>query len=176
MPLSRETTMDTDGLLRIARDIIARVPSCMAITVGANGEANARVVNMKPLSDAWTVRFATDRKSRKSQEIQASGRLTLAYHDIPGAAYVTLIGRAVINNDVTAKRASWQPDSYRWYPGGPEDPNVVYVDFTAERIELWSTQHGVVPDPVKGLWAASLIRDASGWRQSTTFPEVGAHT
>ncbi len=162
--------MDTDGLLRIAREIIANVPACMAITVDGNGEANARVVNPKPLSDAWTVRFATDRRSRKAREIERSGRLTLAYQYDPGSAYVTLIGRAVINDDVTAKTKNWRPESYRWYPGGPEDPNVVYVDFTAERIELWSSSHGIEPDAVKGLWAAVLIRGASGWRADTTFP------
>jgi pyridoxine/pyridoxamine 5'-phosphate oxidase len=65
--------MDTHGLLYVAREIIGKVPSCMAITVDRNGEANARVVNPKPLSDAWTVRFATDRRSRKSEEIERSG-------------------------------------------------------------------------------------------------------
>ena len=51
----------------------------MVITVDRNGDANARVVNVKPLSDEWTVRFATDLRSRKTQEIERSGRLTLAY-------------------------------------------------------------------------------------------------
>lgn len=50
--------MQTENLLRIARKIIAKVPSCMAITVDGNGDANARVVDPKPLSDTWTVRFA----------------------------------------------------------------------------------------------------------------------
>src|SRR5215468_571824 len=141
--------MHTDALLRIAREIIANVPACMAITVDRNGDANARVVNPKPLSDAWTVRFATDRRSRKSVEIEQSGRLTLAYQYDAGKAYVSLIGRATICNDVSAKIANWKPESYRWYPGGPADPNVVYVDFVAERIELWSSSHGVEPDPVR---------------------------
>ena len=29
--------------------------------------------------------------------------------------------------------------------------------------ETWNTPGGVVPDPIKGLWAAVLIRDTSGW-------------
>ena len=53
--------MATHDLLLVAREIIGKVPACMAITVDPNGEANARVVNPKPLSDAWTVRFATER-------------------------------------------------------------------------------------------------------------------
>jgi general stress protein 26 len=117
--------VDTNDLLQVARGIIAKVEACMAITVDRNGDANARVVNPKPLSDAWTVRFATNRRSRKSQEIEQSGRLTLAYQYDAENAYVTLIGRAVITDDVAAKTANWRPESYRWYPGGPADPNVV---------------------------------------------------
>jgi len=162
--------VDTDDLLQIAREIIGKVTSCLAITVDQNGDANARVVNVKPLSDTWTVRFATNRRSRKAGEIERSGRLTLAYYD-PERSYVTLVGRAVINNDVAAKTANWQPDSYRWYPGGPADPNVVYVDFTTDRIELWSVPHSVEPDPAIGLWAAALVRTPSGWHQHTTFPQ-----
>jgi general stress protein 26 len=163
--------VDTNDLLQVARGIIAKVEACMAITVDRNGDANARVVNPKPLSDAWTVRFATNRRSRKSQEIEQSGRLTLAYQYDAENAYVTLIGRAVITDDVAAKTANWRPESYRWYPGGPADPNVVYVDFTTERIELWSSSHAVVPDPEIGLWATVLVRETSGWRQLTTFPQ-----
>jgi general stress protein 26 len=163
--------MDTDRLLQVAREIIAKVSACMAITVDLNGDANARVVNPKPLSDGWTVRFTTHLGSRKSREIERSGRLTLAYQYDRENAYVTLVGRAVINDDVAAKTANWRPESYRWHPGGPADPNVVYIDFTAERIELWSSAHDVVPDPTIGLWAAVLVREASGWRLQTTFPQ-----
>lgn len=163
--------METTDLLRIAREIIVEVPACMAITVDRDGEANARVVNTKPPSEAWTVRFLTDRRSRKCKEIERSGRLTLAYQHDPGNAYVTLIGHAVINDDVATKTANWRPESYRWHPGGPADPNVVYIDFTTERIELWSSAHAVVPDPKIGLWAAVLIRGVSGWRLQTTLPQ-----
>ena len=168
--------MRTDSLLQIAREIVARVPWCMAITVDAHGDANARVVIPKPLSTAWTVRFATDRRSRKSTEIERSGRLTLAYQDDDGKAYVSLIGRAMIVEDVAAKIAGWTADSYRWHPGGPTDPNVVFVDFVAERIELWSSPDGIVPDPVHGLWASALVRNGADWVQTTTLPAspVGA--
>ena len=165
--------MHTEALLQIAREIIAKVPACMAITIDQNGDANARVVNPKPLSEAWTVRFPTDRRSRKCGEIEQSGRLTLTYQ-YDAEAYVALIGRAAIREDVAAKLANWDALANKWFPGGPTDPNVVYVDFIAERIELWATPQGVVPDPVRGLWAAVLVREGSGWVQSTTFPNSAA--
>lgn len=166
--------MDTDELLAIARQVIEKVPTCMAITVNGNGEANARVVQPSELSDAWTLWFCTHRGSRKVQEIEQSGKLTLAFQHDPEGAYVTLVGRATINDDVAFKNSFWKPASFRWHPGGPDDPNVVVVDFAADRIELWSSPYGIVPDPLKGLWARVMIREASGWHQSITFPRSQA--
>ena len=52
---------------------------CFAITVDQDGDANARVVQASQLSEDWTVRFMTDRRSRKVEEIERSGKMTLAY-------------------------------------------------------------------------------------------------
>ena len=71
-----EDVMDANDLLKIAREIIAKVPMCFAITVDQNGEANARVVQTAELSDQWTVRYTTDRRSRKVREIERSGKMT----------------------------------------------------------------------------------------------------
>jgi general stress protein 26 len=160
--------MDTNLLLQIARDIISKVPACFAITVDQDGHANARVVQTSRLSEDWTARFMTDRRSRKVEEIERSGKMTLAYQLTSENQYVTLIGRATVNDDIELKNATWQPASLRWHPGGPNDPNVVLIDFVADRIELWSSKDSVVPDPLKGLWAAALTREPTGWRHHPT--------
>lgn len=162
--------MGVDELLAIAREVVARTPNCMAITVGRDGEANARVIMASKLDEGWSLYFITDRRSRKAAEIERTGRLTLAYQDDPGGAYVTLIGKATVSSDIAFKQAIWRPASLRWYPGGPTDPNVVIVHFQAERVELWSLPHGVVPDATKGLWAAALTRGPDGWQAHVTQP------
>jgi general stress protein 26 len=156
--------MDHHELLQLVRETVDAVPSCLAITVGRNGDANARVVNPGKMTDAWTVRFMTDRRTRKVGEIERTGRMTLVYQHDAGGAYVTLVGRAAIIDDVAVKTAIWRPQSFKWHPGGPADPNVVLIEFTAGRIETWNSPHNVVPDPTKGLWAAVLVRDGPGWR------------
>ena len=97
--------MDAGGLLQIARGIVDKVAMPLAITVGPEGEANARVVQTSKLSDDWTVRFMTDRRSRKAQEIGRTGRLTLAYQCDADNSYVALVGRARIVDDVDVKKA-----------------------------------------------------------------------
>ena len=68
--------MSVDSLLCIVRETINAVPTCLAITVDGNGDANARAVNASKLTDEWTVRFMTDRRTRKFGEIARTGRLT----------------------------------------------------------------------------------------------------
>ena len=101
--------METDALLEIARETIDRVPMCMAITVGADGDANARVVQPSRLTAAWSVRFMSDRRTRKIEDIERSGRITLAYQHDAGGAYVALVGRATIIDDVAVKKRSGSP-------------------------------------------------------------------
>jgi general stress protein 26 len=164
--------MSAHNLLRLARETVNAVPTCLAITIDGNGDANARAINTSKLTDEWTVRFITDRRTRKVGEIARTGRMTLVYYHQAGNAYVTLVGRAGIIDDVAVKQSIWQPGSFKWHPGGPTDPNVVLVEFVAERIETWNTPGQIVPDPTKGLWAAVLTRDANGWRYAGTSQEV----
>jgi hypothetical protein len=74
-----ESTMtNTDCLLRLARDTINAVPTCLAITTDENGDANARAINTSKLTDEWTRRFVTDRRTRKFREVSRTGRMTLS--------------------------------------------------------------------------------------------------
>jgi general stress protein 26 len=141
------------------------------MTLESTGDANARAINTSKLTDEWTLRFMTDRRTRKVGEIARRGRMTLVYYHQAGGAYVTLAGRARIIEDVAVKQEVWRQASFKWHPGGPTDPNVVLVEFVAERIETWNTPGQIVPDPTKGLWAAVLTRDANGWRHAGTTQE-----
>lgn len=157
-----------EQLLRIARGIIAQVTWCFVITAGENGEVNARIIQIGVLQEDWTVRFMTDRRCRKVAEMERTGRLTLAYQHDPDRAYVTLIGRPTVIHDVEAKRAVWKPETYRFHPGGPEDPNNVLIRFATDRIEMYSGAHDIAPPP-HGFSAATLRRAEAGWTVSATF-------
>lgn len=157
--------MDIDDLLRAARETIAGLDLCFAITAAESGEINARIIQVGRPHDDWSVRFMTDRRCRKVREIERSGRLTLAYQNVPDRAYVTLIGCATATEDVAARRAVWRPETYRFHPGGPEDPNNVLVVFRTDRIELYSTAREVRLEPL-GFTAAVLVRSGSEWRSA----------
>jgi general stress protein 26 len=70
-----------------------------------------RVVWTSQLSEDWAVRFMTDRRSRKVEEIEPSGKMTLAYQFTPENQYVTLVGHATVNDNIEVKNAIWKPGS-----------------------------------------------------------------
>lgn len=155
--------MSTDYWLTVARETIAQVKFCWAITIAADGNPSARVIQPMPLADDWSVRFLTRRDGRKVAEIESAGRLTLGYQHDPEFAYVTLVGRPRVLDDVAYKRSIWSPVSDRYYRNGPDDPNVAVVHLDTDRIELWSSLRKVAPEPY-ALSAAMLERDGTGWR------------
>src|SRR5215467_2053823 len=95
-----------DNLLLLARETVSAVPTCLAITIDENGDANARAINPSKPTEEWTVRFMTDRRTRKFGEIARTGRMTFVYYHQAGGAYVTLIGLARIIHDITVKQAT----------------------------------------------------------------------
>lgn len=155
--------MDTDRLLALARKLVEELTFCVAVTQGEKGELNARVVQPLPLQEDWTVNLLTNRRCRKVREIERTGRMTLLYQHDADKSYVTLVGRATIEEDRGLKRAVWTPGHARWNPGGPDDPATVFARLVPDRIELWSAVHDVMPPPM-GYSAALLLREGAGWR------------
>lgn len=156
-----------EQILLVAKETIAKVPMCWAVTADAHGGANARVV--QPFfsqldQDGGVVRFVTSGSSRKVREIASSGRISLGYQYDAEQACVTLVGAASIIDDRTYMRDNWRTDWNVFFPGGPSDANAVIIEVTVGRIEVWNLVRKIAaPD---GLRASTLQRAASGGWQS----------
>jgi general stress protein 26 len=152
------TAEAVERVLRAARETIAKPRYCWAVTPSADGGANAR--GMQRLAnigdDEWTVWFLTGGGSRKADEIRRSGRMTVAYAHDAGGDYVALVGRAAVVTDRSLIHARWQEGWNRFFAGGRDDPNAVFVKVEIGRIEI-CVEHG--------SWTAALEREAQGpWR------------
>jgi general stress protein 26 len=159
--------MDTDHLLTLARELVDGATYCVGATVAEDGGANARILQPMKVQEDWTVNVLTNRRCRKVREIERSGRITLLYQSDDGRSYACLRGPAEIVEDRDLKRAVWTPVHQRINPTGPEDPATVFVRLRTERIELFSVEGGVTPEPY-GYSAGVLVRDADSWKYETT--------
>jgi len=168
--------MNTEEFLNIARELVDKQKFCFAVTVTSCGEANARIIQPHKPTQDWSIDFATRRTTRKFKEIESSGKLTLAYQDDTDRAYVSLVGHAVVDDNIELKRTRWaaltakeRELALRWNPKGPEDSDWLYIRLITNRIELWSATRNIMPEP-KGYSAAILRRadPSDTWTYSTS--------
>jgi general stress protein 26 len=141
-----------ERLLAAARDTMARVTYCWVATPSGDGGVNLRLVGpIRGVSgeEDWTIWFVTSGGSRKVADIRRAGRLTLGYQHHPDRAalvdYVALIGRAELVEDRSEIRDRWIEKWRVYFPGGPDDPDTIFVRLNVDRIEL--CVRGVTPEP-----------------------------
>jgi general stress protein 26 len=160
-----EERCHVERLLAAARKTIAEVAYCWVVTRAVDGGANARVVRVffgEPGDDEWTRRFLTLCSARKTAEMRADPRVTLAFQHSSGEAYVALVGRAELIDDKAVVRSLWQPSWDDLYPAGFIDANMIVAKHAVERIELHI--RGVTAEPWGHGRTLVERREPNGWR------------
>jgi general stress protein 26 len=157
-----------DRLLTAARDTMARVTYCWAATPSEDGGVNVRVVGPIPGvsgEEDLTIWFVTSDGSRKAADIRRAGRLTLGYQHHPDRGpddYVALVGRAALVEDRSEIRDRWLEKWRLFFPGGPDDPDVIFVRMNVDRIEL--CVRDVTPEPFGSRYSAIERGDDRSWK------------
>ena len=167
-------TMTTDAapnedqiarLLQAARETIAGIRYCWLATRALGDGANPRAVRAHAGSlggDEWTRRFLVRQGSRKVGEIDRDPRVTLAYQDMTGDAYVALGGLAHLVRDRAEMRSLWPDSADKLFPEGFADANMIVVRVEIDRIEIHA--RGVTSEPF-GHGRTLIERETTGaWR------------
>jgi general stress protein 26 len=153
--------MTVKDWLEVARATIEGVEYCFLITESESGEANARLMQPFKPDEDLTIWFGASPRSRKVREIKAHDRVTVAYEHPEEGAYVTLLGRAVLERDVELRGKYWRRRWVRYWPEGPESDDYVLIKFMPERLELMSEAREVAPDPI--MQPGVLVREGDEW-------------
>jgi general stress protein 26 len=136
---------------------------CFLITLGEGGVANARLMQpFDPEPDLAAVWLGVSPRSRKVNEIERDERATLAYQYPQEGAYVTLLGTAVAEADLTLRQKYWRDSFEQFWPAGPTGDDYVLLKFSPNRIELMNIARNAAPEP-HGLRAVILERRGEDW-------------
>jgi general stress protein 26 len=154
-----------EALLAGAAKTIRNVHYCWLVTEAADGDTNPRPMG-RLLHDAdedeWTIRFLTDGRSRKVADLRHTDRVAIIFQQAPDDAFVTLIGKATLNESASEIRRRWIDAYDTYFPSAADRANAVFVAVAVARINLWI--RGVTPEPF-GLRTTILERDTGhGWR------------
>ena len=135
-------------VIMAAREIMSAVRYSTLVTIGVGGHPQARIVDAFAPDSALTVWIATNPATRRVAEIARDPRVTLMYFSPTTFEYVTLIGTAVLDSNVTHKAAYWKPDWARLYKDENRGPDYLLIKVTPSRIEVVSMRRGIANDPV----------------------------
>ena len=128
------------GDLASVSRLLKKLDICMLTTCAADGALHGRPMSnngeVEYDGDSWFFAFSD---SRKVREIDADPRTELAFIDTPNGTWVNVEGEAtIVRDDVDRKRELWREDLERWFPRGPEDPNVVLLKVHARHVDAWA--------------------------------------
>jgi general stress protein 26 len=134
-------------VIAAAKAIMQEARYCTLVTVGPDGQPQARIVDpFLPDSD-FTVWIATNALTRKVEDIRVNSRVTLLYFSAATFEYVTLVGSAVLDADSSHKAAHWKPEWAGMYKDQNRGDDYLLIRVKAARLEVVSTRRGMRNDP-----------------------------
>lgn len=144
-----------DKMLTSAREIMTAIRYCTFITIGPDGQPQARVVDAAAPDSGFLVWIGTNGVTRKVADIKKDPRVTLMYFDEENQEYVALVGRATVDNDAAHKAAHWKPSWGMMVKDGYRGSDFVLIRVQPTRLEISSVRRGIFNDPL--TWRPAII-------------------
>jgi general stress protein 26 len=117
-------------------EIVKKTGICM-MTTRFEGGLRARPLEARPDRDAGVIWFLTDVRGLKDDEIEANPEVCLTFVYPKEKVYLSITGEASVNRDPERAKALWNEEQQAWWPGGPEDPNVLVMRVELKRAGMW---------------------------------------
>lgn len=118
-------------------ELVKGIRVAMLTTIESNGEAHARPMYTQDEPTGEDLWFFADRQSAKVNELMINPRVLLTYADPSAHRYVTIWGAASVHDDHEKAAQLWSAPAQGWFPGGPQDPNLVLIRVRPEKAEYW---------------------------------------
>jgi general stress protein 26 len=138
---------DRAEVLKAAREIAAKARYATVITLGGDGQPQARIVDALGPDADFAVWIGTNPLTRKVAEIAKDSRVTLQFFDASLPAYVTLLGTASVVTDTEVKAVHFKDEWAPFYKDRFRGTDFLLLKFVPRRLEIVSQAHGLVNDP-----------------------------
>lgn len=157
---------EIETVLGVAKQIMTAAGCASLITIDESGLPSSRPVRTFPSDDEFTkITIPTDQNSRKTHHVRSNSNVVLSYIDTSTRGYVTVIGKAVLIDDVEDKRAAWVNPFSAFWPDGPESKDYLLIVVTPKQIEARSYTQGIAEVPTQWTPITLQRADAEGWQQ-----------
>ena len=124
-----------EGIEKIA-SLIKDIRIAMLTSVGEDGALHSRPMATQEKPFTGELLFLTREHSGKVNEIRHDAEVNLTYVDAKHT-FLTMSGRASIENDRALIDELWNPMYKAWFSEGKEDPEIRILRVSVERAEYW---------------------------------------
>jgi general stress protein 26 len=146
---------ETEAVLAAAREIVQKVRLCGLVTVDDAGQPQVRTMDPFPPDKNWNVVLATNRTTRKVEQIRNHPQVALYYFDPDSPGYVTLVGKARLVDDQQTRESHWKDEWKDFYEDEYRGNDYLLIEVTPLRVEVMSIAHRIAVDP-KG-WKPAIV-------------------
>jgi general stress protein 26 len=130
-----------------AFDVMRAARYCTLVTIGEDGQPQARIVDPLVAESEGTIWIATNPLTRKVDDIKRDPRVTLMFFNPAANEYVTVFAKAGVVNDVTRKAAHWKAEWQPFYKEQTTGADFMLFEAKPFRLEISSPRHGLNNDP-----------------------------
>jgi general stress protein 26 len=141
---------DRADILKAAREVARKARYATFVTIGEDGQPQARIVDALGPDEDFVVWVGTNPLTRKVAEIVKNPRVTLTFFDPSLPAFVTLLGSASVVTDPAVKAQHWKDGWSPFYKNEHRGADFALMKFVPRRLEIVSEAHGFVNAP--GNW------------------------
>jgi general stress protein 26 len=117
-------------------DVIEKAGICMMTTRFADG-LRARPLEARPDRDNDVIWFLTDRRGLKDDEVESHPDVCLTFQYAKEKVYLSISGEASVRRDPGRASELWNEEQQVWWPGGPQDANLLVMRVDLKWAEMW---------------------------------------
>jgi general stress protein 26 len=145
LALLLQTSPNPAQMRAAAVDIMKAARQCTLVTIGEDGQPQARIVEPLIAADG-SVWIATNSLTRKVQEIRKDPRVTLMFFNQAASEYVAVLGRATLVTDAARKAAHWRAEWKPFYKDEHRGADFMLYEVRPSRLEISSARHNLNND------------------------------
>jgi len=139
-------------------ELVKGIRMAMMTTVSADGSLSSRPMAVQELEEDepfdGSLWFLTRADSTKVEEIGEDQHVGLTFAEPDDNKYISLKGRARVNQDRSRIKQLWNPMYKAWFPAGEDDPDIAVLRVDIEEADYWEASSSKLVMRAKYLAAA----------------------
>src|SRR6201996_4234982 len=118
-------------------ELVKGIHICMLTTAREDGSLSSRPMAVQDRPFDGTLWFLTRSTSDKVDEIAQDQHVLLGFAEPSDSKYISLRGRASVNQDRGKIKDLWNPMYKAWFPKGEDDPEIAVVRVDISEGDYW---------------------------------------